>query len=400
MPRTRFSCAPKALTAISCLALLAACDPNQMDPDFRSYGKGFDTTDAAMSSSLRRPTPDANGVISYPTYQVALARNGETVAQVAQRLGVDANELARYNGLNAADPLRRDELLALPTMVNGGAVASSDFGPVGGVETTTLQPSNTDITSIAEIAIDRSPQSSTITPAPQAATSVDGQPVRHKVQRGETAFIIARLYNVPVRSLAEWNGLDSNFTVREGQVLLIPVTQAQAAAPAPAPKVVKDPGAGSATPTPPSATKPLPKETPKAAAEPVKTPEPPKVTQSAKPAGRLGWPVQGNIVRDYKKGANDGIDIASTSGAAVQAAEAGTVAAITADANQVPILVIKHPNNLLTVYAYIDDLAVKKGDSVTRGQTIAKVRAGSPAILHFEVRDGFESVDPTGYLNK
>ena len=39
-----------------------------------------------------------------------------------------------------------------------------------------------------------------------------------------------------------------------------------------------------------------------------------------------------------------------------------------------------------------------KGDKVKRGQTIATVRAGDPAFLHFEVRKGVESVDPMGYL--
>ena len=35
---------------------------------------------------------------------------------------------------------------------------------------------------------------------------------------------------------------------------------------------------------------------------------------------------------------------------------------------------------------------------VKRGQAIAKVRASSPAFLHFEVRQGFDSVDPMPYL--
>ena len=48
-------------------------------------------------------------------------------------------------------------------------------------------------------------------------------PAKHKVVRGETAFIISRLYNISVRSLADWNGLDSDYTVREGQILIIPL---------------------------------------------------------------------------------------------------------------------------------------------------------------------------------
>jgi murein DD-endopeptidase MepM/ murein hydrolase activator NlpD len=62
------------------------------------------------------------------------------------------------------------------------------------------------------------------------------------------------------------------------------------------------------------------------------------------------------------------------------------------------IVVIKHANKLLTVYGGVDGLKVKKGDKVKKGQTIATVGAGSPALLHFEVREGVESRDPMSYL--
>jgi len=104
------------------------------------------------------------------------------------------------------------------------------------------------------------------------------------------------------------------------------------------------------------------------------------------------------VIREYAKGRNDGIDIAASAGTPVKAAEAGTVAAITASADQVPIVVVKHADNVLTVYANVDGITVKKGDSVSRGQTLGKVAAGDPAYLHFEVREGFESVDPLPYV--
>ena len=59
---------------------------------------------------------------------------------------------------------------------------------------------------------------------------------------------------------------------------------------------------------------------------------------------------------------------------------------------------IRHDGGLLTVYAGVAGIKVKKGDKVTRGQTIATVRSGNPAFLHFEVRRGVESTDPMPYL--
>jgi len=112
----------------------------------------------------------------------------------------------------------------------------------------------------------------------------------------------------------------------------------------------------------------------------------------------MQMPVSGAIIRPYVKKRNDGIDIASTAGTPVKAAAAGTVAAITKDTEQVPILVLRHDSGLLTVYANIDDITVAKGAKVSRGQTIAKVRAGEPSFVHFEVRNGYDSVDPLPYL--
>src|SRR5690606_6840128 len=160
--------------------------------------------------------------------------------------------------------------------------------------------------------------------------------------------------------------------------------------------VLTAPGQGSPTPTPPPASQPLPAEKTPAAAAPVKTPPAPalETTSSAK----LAFPVQGKIIREYQKKKNDGIDIAAAAGTSVKAASDGTVAAITKDTEQVPILVVRHEGNLLTVYANIDGIAVAKGDKVKRGQTLAKVRASDPSFLHFEVRQGFDSVDPLPFL--
>jgi murein DD-endopeptidase MepM/ murein hydrolase activator NlpD len=226
--------------------------------------------------------------------------------------------------------------------------------------------------------------------------------VRHKVEAGETAYSIARRYNVPVKALAEWNGLGGDFTVRTGQFLLIPVAEpgaTVAAAPAPVPK----PGQGSVAPVPPSAATALPdpaEATPDAAAE--ITPESPdlaaETTTAAASDARMVYPVGGKIVRAYQKGKNDGIDISVAAGTPVRAADSGVVAAITRDVDQVPILVLRHADNVLTVYAGVDQIAVNKGDQVRRGQEIARVRASASPLLHFEVREGFDSVDPALYL--
>ncbi|WP_420013738.1 peptidoglycan DD-metalloendopeptidase family protein [Tateyamaria sp.] len=375
------------------MAVLAGCD-DPLDFDLRGLGGGFTTSQAAQTATADRPRPDSRGVISYPSYQVAVAERGDTLADVANRIGLPAANLASFNGIETDVPLRQGEVIALPRRV---AEPSPSTGAIG---TGPIQPSAVDVTTLAGNAINNAaptPVASTPrTPLPQTGQ----EPIRHQVERGETAFTIARLYQVPAKSLAEWNGLGADFAVREGQFLLIPV--ARVAAPRRDSTNTTQPGAGSPTPTPPSATRPLPEDdtanppAPPPADKPVadvgETTAPAKTTEMA-------LPVQGSIIRGYAKGRNEGIDIKAAPGTPVKAATAGTVAAITKSADGVPIIVVRHPGNLLTVYANVDQVQVAKGDSVRRGQAIARLRdSADEAYVHFEVRDGFDSVDPSPYL--
>ncbi|SPJ24286.1 LysM peptidoglycan-binding domain-containing protein [Palleronia abyssalis] len=393
------------LAAIATLGL-TACTPSGFDMDLRDrLGiAAFDTTPAVQQAVQRRPEPDNRGVISYPDYQVAVARNGDTVASLSQRLGLNAQQVAEYNGLPSNVGLRRGELIALPARVSEPSAATG--APTAIASATASIPATTPIATVpldqrASTAIDRAEGNTpAATPAAVRTPSSNGtQPTRHRVERGETAFSIARRYDVPVSALAEWNGLDDQMTVRTGSVLLIPVVDRSAPVPD---RQASQPGQGTVAPPPPSAAEPLPAEEANQA-PPKETPPSPALQQQTTSASASGaqfvYPVQGSIVRAYSKGRNDGIDIAAPAGTTVKAAGSGTVAAITRDTEQVPILVLRHPGNLLTVYAGVSDITVAKGDSITKGQSIAKVRAGDPAFLHFEVREGFESVDPSEYLD-
>jgi murein DD-endopeptidase MepM/ murein hydrolase activator NlpD len=370
------------LMATAASVALAGCA--DFDMDLRDLGEGFDTT-SAVENRPNRPSPDDRGVISYPTYQVVVARQDDTITSIAESLGLNAGELARYNGIGTNTILRRDEIIALPSRVSE---------PSG---TTTSAP--LDVTAIATSALDRAD-----TQTPTATTSTDtptaAEPLRHRVARGETVYSVARLYSVPVRTIADWNGLGPDLAVREGQFLLIP--QDGSSAPAPAPVPVVEPGQGSVTPVPPSAAAPLPDETPSVPAAAPAVPDAPDIgTAAPAPAGSnaaLIYPAQGDIIRAYSPGRNEGIDIGAAPGASVKAAAAGEVAAVTTDTSGVPIVVIKHPDNLLTVYTNLEGLSVAKGDSVTRGQQIARVRDADPSFLHFEVRRGLQSVDPADFL--
>ena len=58
---------------------------NNLDFDLR--GNEYDTSEAVRKAMKTRPLPDSRGIISYSTYEVAVARQGDTIKSIADRLG-------------------------------------------------------------------------------------------------------------------------------------------------------------------------------------------------------------------------------------------------------------------------------------------------------------------------
>jgi murein DD-endopeptidase MepM/ murein hydrolase activator NlpD len=119
-------------------------------------------------------------------------------------------------------------------------------------------------------------------------------------------------------------------------------------------------------------------------------------------APEFRWPARGRIIEAFKAGGNDGINIAVPEGTSVRAAESGVVAYAGDELKGYGNLVlIRHPNGFVTAYANNGELDVKRGETVKRGQIIAKSgqtgNVNSPQ-LHFELRKGSTPVDPTSYL--
>ncbi|WP_424942866.1 LysM peptidoglycan-binding domain-containing protein [Aliiroseovarius crassostreae] len=372
----------RGLPLLATLATLSACTEG-FDFDLRPPQNGLSTAQAAQNvKTAARPQPDERGIISYPGYQVAVAKRGDTVASVAGRIGVSAAELARYNGVKPDSPLRKDEVLALPRRV---AVPSTNVIQPGGA---------IDIQTLAGDAIDRAP-GATATPA-SAKQQAGAEPLRHRVERGETAYSIARLYGVSVRSLADWNGLGADLTVREGQHLLIPVKIQSGSKPA---TTVSQPGQGTSTPTPPSAATALPDEKPST----VKTTTPPSPdlsdSRTSASASKMTLPVAGKVTSLFDADKAGYILISAKPGEAVKAAASGTVRLVSKDVEGEEIVVIDHGNNTQTAYSFVEGINVAKGQKVKRGQQIAKATKNQYNAIQFLVFDGTDPVDPMPYLN-
>ncbi len=124
--------------------------------------------------------------------------------------------------------------------------------------------------------------------------------------------------------------------------------------------------------------------------------------------GHLPWPVRGRVLAGYgatkEGGQNAGINIAASRGAPVRAVDSGTVAYA---GNEIRgygnLVLVKHSSGMISAYAHLDALLVKRGDTVSRGQVIAKVGdtgGVSQPQLHFELRRGKKAVDPREFLGQ
>ncbi|WP_312893040.1 peptidoglycan DD-metalloendopeptidase family protein [Ancylobacter sonchi] len=279
-------------------------------------------------------------------------------------------------------------------------------------------------------------------PAAAAKPSMAAAGAAHVVASGETLNSLSRRYNVPVSQIAAANGLDTSSQVRIGQSVVIPGASAATlaakpapAAVAPAPVAVAKPvltapaatapvtaaaAPALAAPTPVVATKPAAAAKPAAvAAAPVAAPvetkaqtiaavKPSEPVEDERTASgvQFRWPVRGRIISGYgpKPGGqtNEGINVSVPEGTSVKAAEDGVVAYAGSELKGYGNLVlVKHSDGWVTAYAHNSSLDVKKGDTVKRGQVIAKAgqtgNVTSPQV-HFEIRRGSQAVDPSQYL--
>jgi murein DD-endopeptidase MepM/ murein hydrolase activator NlpD len=273
-----------------------------------------------------------------------------------------------------------------------------------------------------------------IEPGPGAYPSAGGQGI--VVEHGQSVGSIAHAYHVPERVIIAANHLTPPYKIAAGQHLLIPggtqppmqaampppmqppmAAAAPPSAPAPAPVAqtrpqpeiipLDGPAPAKSVASPPSTASLTPPSGPQA--EPGGAEEAPGADLAAAPlphGGHFAWPVRGHLLASYgvtpSGGHNDGINIAAPAGTPVIAVDGGIVAYAGNELRGYGNLVlVKHPSGWITAYAHCQELLVKHGDTVSRGQTIAKVGSTggvSEPQLHFELRRGKHAVDPREFL--
>lgn len=210
------------------------------------------------------------------------------------------------------------------------------------------------------------------------------------VRRGDTLYSIALEHGADYREVAQWNHLDDPTRIQVGQQLRVKPLPSQRPA-----------QVGSTRPPGRIESRPLESSAPPAKGE--------TRTETAKPEPAavqftgFVWPAKGKVLAEFAEPRRKGIDIDGKPGDPILAAAAGRVTYIgTGIPGMGKLVVIKHDNGYITVYAHNRDILVKEQQSVTRGQKIAELGStdSERPKLHFQIRKGASAVDPLLYLPK
>jgi murein DD-endopeptidase MepM/ murein hydrolase activator NlpD len=362
---------------------------------------------AGLTPKLSPNTPSAYVAPDRPK---AVAKSGTTILvgegdslfRIAQDYGVSVSALMTANKL-ATPAVRPGQKLFIPG--NRGAKSLRDRKP---------RP------------VTATPETAAVKPAalPAAKTLPAESASTYTIRAGESFGMVARKLGVKPADLAAANGITDPTRIKQGQVLRVPGTAVAANAPAtpggltdmepadaaPAKQssaAVAAPELDDAAPAMPAAKDKKPaKVAAVAPAKPVANDvTPDDAIQMTEGTGKFRWPVRGRVIGKFnQKGSviNEGIDLAVPLGTEVHAAEDGTVAYAGDElANYGKIVLVRHSGGWVTAYAHNDQLMVKRGEAVRRGQVIAKAgktgKVDQP-MVHFELRKGDQPVDPLPHL--
>jgi septal ring factor EnvC (AmiA/AmiB activator) len=126
--------------------------------------------------------------------------------------------------------------------------------------------------------------------------------------------------------------------------------------------------------------------------------------------GKMPWPVRGRVEKKFGKvqnkklhtvSINNGIDIKTSPKAKVKAVADGIVSAVEWLPGYGPIVIITHGSKYRTVYGFVDDFQVTKGEKVKAGQTLGSVATSvNGNVIHFEIWNKRKPENPEKWLGR
>ena len=303
---------------------------------------------------------------------------GDTLWDIAQKHCVSMEGIVAVNYLNNKDKLSVGQVLQLPA-IGGENIAKQtlEYTVAKGDSIWTIAQkfdvkmheiiNSNELKNITQLSIGQklnipvsasaAQQGTTTTTSSTIVQKSEVKDVVHYVQKGESLWQISRRYDVSLQSITKANGISENSRILVGQKLVIPNARTV-------------PGSGSS----PS----------------------------------FVWPLNGLITSHFGNrilgGRNDyhtGIDIGCSSGTSIRAAESGKVSFVGCLSGYGNTIIVDHAGGYSTVYSHNSSNLVQTGQTVSKGDVIARVGATGNATgphLHFEVRVNGKPNNPLNYL--
>jgi len=363
----------------------------------------YGTVPPASTASTNRYDPQPAPSLANPGDTVEV-QSGDTLYSISRRHNVSVAEMMQLNNLSSPN-LKLGQRLYLPQ----GVAAHQAQAPM---------------------------RTASIEPAAVPADLESKYRGSYTVRPGDSIYGISRTYGVPVGELQQANGITDVRTVKAGAVLRVPGAGA-----APASQPLQRVAAADPPPSYQQPTSQPAAPSYQNSYAPSSEPQQPTMINGAQPGGsnytqvatrntndiamgtatppaqprqssagsdKLRWPVSGRIISGFGQRSdgthNDGINMSVPLGTQVHAAEGGTVAYAGSELKGYGnLILLRHDNGWVTAYAHNDQLMVKRGDKVQRGQVIATAgRSGSvdQPQVHFELRQGSKPVDPVPFLER
>ncbi|MEW6087586.1 MAG: M23 family metallopeptidase [bacterium] len=188
----------------------------------------------------------------------------------------------------------------------------------------------------------------------------------HIVKKGDTLYSIARRYNIPPKSLIQYNRIQNPKNIEIGQKIYLPSWKKYSTA---------------------------------------YKKKKPSYSKKKNPPLKFIWPAQGQLTSKFgfRFGIpHKGIDIGAPYGTKVFAAYDGEVALVESRPRGLGnVIILKHEKDFITVYGHNHKILVKENQKVKKGQVISLMGSSGWSTgphLHFEIRCNGEAINPLDCL--
>lgn len=235
-------------------------------------------------------------------------------------------------------------------------------------------------------------------------------PNEYKVRIGDSVTGIARLYEVSPSQIVRLNGLQPPYNLNVGQTIRLPSLLGDTPPSVAMTSSASVQGVERESLSDSSVvSEPLSQPAPQAQVQQASATQRaalPQTTPKLSGNGSYMRPVDGQVISNFGPKAdglhNDGINIRAPKGSPVRAAQNGVVVYTGDDLEGYGnLILVRHEGGMMSAYAHLDKMLIKRGETVAQGQSIATVgssgQVDSPQ-LHFEIRQGTKPLNPVKYL--